>query len=81
MSTTALDGLLDPLTGSLDSSALRQISEYRISPEVQARVDYLAQRANEGELTPDEDAEYEALIDGAALITILRLKAKRLLVA
>lgn len=81
MSTAALDRLLDPLTSSLDPSALRQIMGYRISPEVQVRVDYLAQRANNGELTPDEDAEYEALIDGAALITILRLKAKRLLAA
>ncbi|MBM3765845.1 MAG: hypothetical protein FJW32_10680 [Acidobacteria bacterium] len=81
MSTAALDGLLDPLTSSLDPTALRQISDYRIPPDVQARVDYLAQRANDGELTPDEDAEYEALIDGAALITILRLKAKRLLAA
>lgn len=79
MSTAALDGLLDPLATSLDSSALRQIMEFRVSPEVQARIDYLAQRANDGELTPDEDAEYEALIDGAELITILKLKAKRLL--
>ena len=81
MSTAALDGLLDPLACSLDRSALRQIVEFRISPEVQARVDYLAKRANDGELTPDEDAEYEALIDGADLITILKLKAQRLLAA
>ncbi len=81
MSTTALDGLLDPLASSLDPSALRQIIEFRISSEVQARVDYLANRANNGELTPDEDAEYEALIDGADLITILKLKAQRVLAA
>jgi hypothetical protein len=47
----------------------------------QARVDYLAKRANIGELTPDEDAEYEALIDGADLVTILKLKARRVLAA
>ncbi len=45
------------------------------------RIDYLAKRANDGELTPDEDAEYEALIDGADLITILKLKAQHLLAA
>jgi hypothetical protein len=44
---------------------------------VQARIDYLPKRANNGALTPDEDAEYEALIDGADLITILKLKAAR----
>lgn len=79
MRTAALNGILDPLASSLDPTALRQILEYQISPEVQARVDYLAKRANGGELTPDEDAEYEALIDGADLIMILKLKAKRLL--
>jgi len=61
--TAALDGLLDPLASSLDPAALRQIIEFRISPEVRARVDYLAKRANDGELTPDEDAEYEANVE------------------
>ncbi len=75
MSTASLDGLLDPLASSLDLSALRQIVEFQISADVQARVDYLARRANDGEITPDEDAEYESLIDGAESITILKLKA------
>ena len=81
MSTATLDGLLDPLASSLDLSALRQIVEFRIPREVQARVDFLARRANDGEITPDEDAEYEALIDGAEMITILKLKAQRRLAA
>ncbi len=81
MGTSALNGLLDPFASSLDHSALRQILDFRISSEVQARVDDLAERANLGELTPEEDAEYEALIDAADLISILKLKAKRLLAA
>ncbi|MBM3752771.1 MAG: hypothetical protein FJW38_02175 [Acidobacteria bacterium] len=81
MSTASLDGLLDPLASSLDPTALRQIVAFQISPEVQARVDYLASRANDGELTPDEDAEYEALIDAADLIAVLKLKAQRRLAA
>lgn len=81
MSTSALNGLLDPFASSLDPSALRQILEFRIAPEVQARVDELAERANRGDLTPEEDAEYEALIDAADMISVLKLKAKRLLAA
>ncbi|MFN7926308.1 MAG: hypothetical protein U0Q16_39785 [Bryobacteraceae bacterium] len=77
MSSAVLDRVLDPLALSLDPSALRRIAEFRISPDVQARVDYLAERANNGEITPDEDAEYEALIDASDLIAILKLKAKR----
>ncbi|MBS1830400.1 MAG: hypothetical protein JST93_34175 [Acidobacteria bacterium] len=60
---------------------MRQIVDFRISADVQARVDYLAKLANEGALSPDEDAEYEALIDGADLIAILKLKARRVLAA
>ena len=81
ISTTALNGLLDPFASSLDPSALRQILDFRVSPEVQARVDDLATRANLGQLTPGEDAEYEALIDAADMISILKLKAKGLLAA
>jgi hypothetical protein len=33
--------------------------------------------ANEGALTPDERAEYEALVNAADFIAILKLKARR----
>jgi hypothetical protein len=55
MRTAAFDGLLDPLASSSGRPALRQITEFRISPEVQARGGYFAERANNGELTPEED--------------------------
>jgi len=76
MSTAALNGLLDPFASSLDHSALRQILDFRISSEVQVRVDELAKRANLGELRPEEDAEYEALIDAADLISILKVNSR-----
>ena len=44
---------------------------------VQARVDVLAERANDGALSDDEQAEYEALISAADFISILKLKAQR----
>jgi hypothetical protein len=37
----------------------------------------LAERANEGLLTNDERAEYEALINAAEFISILKRKARR----
>ncbi len=48
-----------------------------ILPEVQARIDFLAERANEGVLTDDEQAEYEAFVDAADFISIFQLKAKQ----
>ena len=49
----------------------------RITPAVQERVDYLAERANEGLLTTDERREYAALIDAADLLAILKRKFSR----
>jgi hypothetical protein len=48
-----------------------------VSASVQERVDTLAERANEGLLTDDERAEYEALINAEDLVAILKLKARR----
>ena len=75
--TTVLDGLLDPLSRCLDAESARRLVELRVAPPVQERIDTLAERANEGLLTDDERAEYEALINTADFISILKLKASR----
>jgi hypothetical protein len=79
--SSALDALLDPLTGCLDTESARRVAEFRIAPSVQQRVAALAIGANEGTLTADEQAEYEALVNAADLIAILKLKAQRRLAA
>lgn len=76
-----LDGLLDSFTRCLDAESSRRVVAFRIDPEVQVRIDLLAERANEGQLTEDERAEYEAFVNAADLIAILRLKAGRSLAA
>lgn len=74
---TVLDGLLDPLTRCLDADSARRVSELRIDANVQSRIDSLADRANEGLLSAEERAEYEAFINAADFIAILKLKAQR----
>ena len=74
---TALDALLDPLGRCLNAESARRIVELRTSLPVQERVDVLAERANEGVLTSDESAEYEALANAADFISILKLKARQ----
>jgi uncharacterized protein YnzC (UPF0291/DUF896 family) len=37
----------------------------------------LAERANEGTLTPDERREYEALINTSGFISVLKLKVQQ----
>jgi hypothetical protein len=77
--TSLLDRILDPLSRCLDAESARRVVEFRIDPTVQARVDVLAERANEGLLTPEERAEYEAYINADDFIAILKLKARRYL--
>jgi hypothetical protein len=73
---SVLDGLLDPLSRCLDAESARRVAEFRVAPVVQERIDMLAGQANEGLLTEDERAEYEAIITAADFITILKLKAR-----
>ncbi len=72
-----MDRVLDPLAAALNREAARSILDIRIDPEIQARVDVLAERANEGELTPEERDEYLSYVEAADLLAIFKLKAKR----
>jgi hypothetical protein len=78
MDTVAgLDSLLEPLSLCLDAESARRLVEFRIDQPVQARIEMLGERANEGNLNPSERSEYEALINAADFIAILKLKARR----
>jgi len=74
---TGLDGLLDPLSRCLDVESARRLIDFQVDQQVQDRIDILAERANEGGLSAEERAEYEAMISAADFISILKLKAKR----
>jgi len=72
---TLLDQFLDPLSRCLDEESARRVVALGVAAPVQERVDILAERGNEGLLSDDERAEYEALINAADFISILKLKA------
>jgi hypothetical protein len=76
---SALDGLLESLSRCLDTESARRVAHFRLDQRVQERVDMLAERANEGLLTPEERDEYEAFVNASDLIAILQLKAMRTL--
>lgn len=75
--TSVLDLMLDPLSRCLDAESAKRVVELSTDPAVQARVDVLAERANEGLLTSEERSEYEAYINVDEFIAILKIKAKR----
>ena len=73
---SGLDGLLEPLSRCLDAESARRIVDLQVDPPVQERMDILAEGANEGTLSDTERSEYEALINAADFISILKLKAQ-----
>lgn len=77
--TSVLDRMLDPLGRCLDEESARRVLALGVDPVVQSRIDTLAERANEGLLTPGERAEYEAYINADDFIAILKMKARRYL--
>ena len=72
-----LDGLLEPLSRCLNAESARRIVELQVAQPVQERINTLAEQANEGTLSDHERAEYEALINAADFISILKLKVRQ----
>ena len=55
----------------------RRVVQFELADNVPARVEQLAQLANDGHLSAGERAEYETVVNGADFIAILKLKALR----
>ena len=81
MSTAAihLDRLLEPLAASLSPEVAARIADLRADEAMQSRIDYLAERANEGLLTPEEREEYAGYLHAIDVIAVLQAKARSLL--
>lgn len=71
-----LDRILEPVSSSLNKEAARKILSLKVDRTVQARVNKLADKCTEGELTPDERREYEMYIMADHLVAVLKAKAR-----
>ena len=76
-SVDLLNDLLDPLSRCLDEESARRVAEFRIGPALEEKIRVLAEKSNDGLLNEDERADYEAIINTADIISILKLKAQR----
>jgi hypothetical protein len=76
---SVLDRLLSPIAGQLTTKAAERVTKFRIDSKTQAKVDKLAEKANEGLLTESERAEYLAFIEAMDAITIFKSKTRRAL--
>jgi hypothetical protein len=71
-----LDRLLAPVTECFTPEVAERLVALRADPEIQARIEDLAAKANEGQLSAEERAEYEDYIEAVDLVGILQCQAR-----
>lgn len=77
--TPDLEEMLEPITRSLNRDAAKKLARLKANPKVQARVARLARKCNEGEMTAEEQAEYDRYIAYADFVAVIQAKARLLL--
>jgi len=76
---TAFDRATDPVFQILSREQAIRIVDFHADEELQARIEDLARKANEGELTDDERSEYAGYAQANKFIAVLQAKARRVL--
>jgi hypothetical protein len=76
-----MDRVLEPFLECFTSEVARNVANLRADAETQARVENLAQKANEGQLSPEERAVYdrfreEGYIEANNLLAVLQAEAR-----
>ena len=77
--TVALERFLRPMVRELSTELARALINLTADQETQARYDVLAEKQTEGQLTPAEREELEALVRANTLLGILKAEARSVL--
>jgi hypothetical protein len=76
---THLDRILQPLGEAMDRDTAARVVAMRADDVVQQRIDELAGKATEAELTDDERDEYDSYLHAIDIVSILQSKARQIL--
>ena len=71
-----VSSVLEPFTDCLTLESAGRIATFQAAPAAQSRLNELADRANEGQLTDAEQAEYDRYRSIFHFVTILQSKAR-----
>jgi hypothetical protein len=74
--STVLDEILEPVTRAFSREVAEALVGLKAGPAAQERISELADKCNEGLLTPTERAEYESYVSAVDLISVLQAKAR-----
>jgi hypothetical protein len=69
--------MLEPFTAALPLEVAQQLATLKAPAHIQTRLNQLAAKANEGELSPEERADYESLVRAGNILNIIKAKAKK----
>jgi hypothetical protein len=76
--TIGLAKLLDPVAACFTPEVAKRVAELRADPDVQIRINALAEKCNQGTITPEETAEYDAYIRAMDVVAVLQKKERSL---
>lgn len=74
-----LDKIFEPFGEVMTPETARRFVQMRADDDVQRRIDELADKCTEGELTAEERSEYDAYIQAIDFISIMQSKARQVL--
>lgn len=74
--SSGLDSLFDPEHPSFTEEGVQRLLTLRPSEAEEARLEELAEKANEGQLSPTEQREYESRVRTGTFISLLQAKAR-----
>ena len=73
---SVLDDILEPVTNAFSRDVAQAIVNIRAGETAQARMAVLAEKCNEGLMTPAEQAEYESYVHAVDVVSVLQVKAR-----
>lgn len=79
IATVHLNRILQPVVGCFTPEVAAKVAALRADEKLQQRIDFLAERANEGKLTSEETDEYESYVRAIDVIAILQAQARAVL--
>lgn len=74
---SAFDRAMQPVFGIFSPEQVHQIADLHADQALQDRISELAAKANEGELSTEERAEYEGYIHANRFMAIFQAQARR----
>lgn len=76
--SAAFDRAVEPVLQMLTADQTEWLATYSCDERLQERLEELAQKSTEGELSDDERDEYEGYVRAEQFLSVLKVKARRL---